>query len=472
MATATPTAATEVAAAEPMDARTQDELIESLVGSYYDTLVPSFRLAPYSPDVFIATKGYKTLDDMLSMIAVRSPLNIIRDAVLYKGWRVVPAVLDQANGDYVQAALMANALEYTLDNIVDASDNGYSFRQDIFELLAAIHYGFRFAEIEWRVMESGPYAGKLGLAQLAHKPCQQIGFDLDARTLRVVGYTSYTPATGYQFGVPPEKALRYTFAPKDSLPYGNGLGRAVYKHSWSLDFLYRFWNIALEQYGSPFILANAPANLMNLAAKCLQRIRQGAPAILPDGVEASLKEITGAGIAGFKAAAEHHTQQIAKGYLGATLTSGEGQRVGSMALGKVHQDTQEYNLSGRRVDIEDVINYGLVRRWVRYNWGDAALALAPKFSLGVWDTGDMLQTAQAFAALITSEVMHPAEDQIRERLGLTPIDADLRTQMEKLWDGIGAPPPVITPPPSNGDGTGDGGGDGTGGDVGDNSGDR
>jgi hypothetical protein len=417
--------------------------LDALIGSYDSYLAASFFLPPFQKDNWINQKGFDTLDDMCNIAAVRGALNIIRDAVLYKGWKVMPAVNDQSDANYAQAAEMANAFEYALNNITDEAGNEYDFRQDVWEMLYAVHTGFHVAEIEWRVLESGPYAGKLGFKMLAHKPSKQIGFELDVRTLGVLALTSYTPLDGYQFQIPVEKCLRYTFAPEGQLPYGKGIGRAAYKHSWTLDFLYRFWNIALETFGSPFILAKAPAHTMIVAQKAIQAIRQGAAPVLPTGVEADLMEIAGGGLEAFKTAAEHHCQQIAYIYLNNTLTSGEGQRSGSLALGKVHQDTQEYGLGGRRRDIEQVINLQLARRWTKYNYGPDALSLTPTLVLGDWDESDMERLAAAFKTLIDGQVMHPAEDQIRQRMGLDPLAPDLKADMQKVWDAIGTPPATI-----------------------------
>lgn len=420
-----------------------EERFEELVGHYDSYEATSFRLAPYNPDAFISSKGFEALDEMLALGAVRAPLNLIRDAVLYKGWKVVPAVNDRAHADYDQAKMFAEALEYVLTNIQDEAGNRYDFRQSLFEMLYAIHTGFSVQEIIWRVLDSGPYAGRYGLSMLAYKPCKQIGFDLHKRTFAVQKITSYTPETGYQFDIDVRRVLRYTFAPKDGLPHGMGVGRAGYKHSWSVDFLLRFWNIALEIYGSPFILGKAEPADIGFAAAALQKIRQGAAPVLPKNVTADLIETTGASIASFKAACEYHGQQLALLYLGNTLTTGEGQRTGSMALGKVHQSTQEYGLSGRRLDVEWVLNQQFVRRWMEHNWGEDSLALCPRISLGEWDSADMTLLADAFEKLVTGKIMHPAEDQIRERMGLEPISPELKKIMEQVWENPNPAPSTI-----------------------------
>lgn len=415
---------------------------EELLGHYEGYARFAIAVPGYNPDVFINSKGWQTLTDMLSLGAVRTPLNIVRDSILCKGWTVQPAVTDQMSADFAAAEELAHALRYALENITDEYDNIADFRQVLWELAYAIHTGFRITEMHWRTIERGDHAGKWGFASFSAKPCKQIGFDVDPDTMQPRGVTAYVPNLGYRYA-PIEKVLRYTFNPTDGLPHGQGTGRAAYKHSWSLDFLYRFWNICLEVFGAPFILGKAEDGKINLARKVLKEIRQGAPAVLPSGVEAELVELTGGGPAAFKLAADHHIQEIGKLYTYAALTSGEGQRVGSMALGNVHQDTQGYGVGGRRADLEQVVNNQLVRRWVRYNYGEDALRLAPRVHLGESDESDLEALANAFTQLVNADILHPMEPQIRERMGLAPIDPESLELMKRVWENPETGPSTI-----------------------------
>lgn len=405
---------------------------ESLLGHYDGYAAVAMAMPSYNPDVFINSRGWKTLEDMLSMGAVRTPLNIVRDAVLCKGWKITPAVVDKSSADYEKAKELADALTHALDNIEDSYGNSTDFRGVLWELLYAIHAGFRITEIEWRTLETGPFAGQWGFSSFGAKPARQIGFDMDAETMMPRGITAYTPSLGYRYS-PIEKVLRYTYAPHNGLPHGQGVGRAAYKHSWSLDFLYRFWNICLEVFGSPFIMAKAPKQAIAFARQILKEIRQGAPGVVPDDVDAQLVEMTGQGAAAFLKAADHHIQEIGKLYTYAALTSGEGERTGSRALGSVHQDTQSYGLGGRREDVESVIKFQLVRRWVRYNYGEALLYLAPTISLGETEETDVERLSKSFERLVNAKVLGPFESQIRESMGLAPLDPEDRERMEKIW---------------------------------------
>ena len=398
-----------------------------MLGAYDSYNAIAFRLPPFNPDALINAKGFGALDDLLHLSAVRAPFGILRSAALYKGWSWTPQIdgkdADKTAPEYAQAEQIASDLTYALSNIVDEWGNPQDFRHVLWEQLYAVHAGFSLAEINWRIMKDGPLKGKYGFASIAAKPAKQIGFDLDLGTLAVRTITSYTPLTGYTFGLPVEKTLRYTFQPQGALPYGQGLGRTVYKHGWSIDFLLKFWNIALEVFGSPFILGKAPpGKTLEFARAAIAQIRQGAPAVLPTGVDAELIEIAGTGIAGFQAAVQYHTESCALAYLGSTLTTGTTGGTNTNALGQVHQDTQDYGLGFVRTDVENVNTFQLARRFTEYNYGRAALRFCPRLSLGQWDAVDMSNMAKAFGSLIGNNVVHEAEPVVRSRMGLPPAD--------------------------------------------------
>lgn len=406
---------------------------QSVMGAYDGVFASSYRFAPFNPDALLSARGYQILRDQLTQTAVLTPLNIVRTHVLGKPWEIQPNVQDEASGDYAEAKLYADSLDYHLRNIVNKQGQVQDFRHVLWELASAVHYGFRLTEILWRLDEDGPYAGKWGFRHFSAKPCKQIGFDLDVNTLEINNITSYTPLTGYQLDVPLEKCLLYTFMPEDGLPYGIATGRATYKHSWSLDNLYRFWNICLEVFGTPFLIAKAAPNSdqMKKALEVLKSLANGGKAVFPSNVEIQMLEQAVGGETGFLDAIEHHIRQIAYAYEHAVLTSGEGEHGATSAGSDVHQDTADYQHCFVRTDLENVINQQLIPRYMRYNWGPKSLRLMPRLSLGQWDSVDMQLMASAFSTHISSGVMHPSEPQIRAKSGLKPITPQAQQAMDQ-----------------------------------------
>lgn len=415
---------------------TESQLLESLMGAYDGLYTKQYALAQYNPDLLTTQKGYLKYREMLTMAACRAPFNIKRYAVLHKPWSVQAAVLDPNDSRHEEAKLYADTAQWALSNILDpATDEPQDFRSTLFEMLYACWVGFQVTEIQWRVLEDGPYKGKLGFKRFSAKPPQQIGFELDPDTLAVLAIKPFTLGGGYGPPVPPQKVLRYTYNPLDSLPYGEGDGRSVYKHWWRLDATLKFWGIATEVFGVPFILARyQTGNKIQLEAAltALNKIRQGAPAILPKDVDA---EVITAGAGGamdiFSRAADWDAQQCALTILGSTLTTGEGRRTGSLALGEVHQDTQKLTLEFVKEDLEGLITHQLLRRFMLYNFGPASMALCPRFSLGEWDEADRLKLAKMYDLLVRDRIVHRRAKFIREDLGLPALDPD----EEALLDG-------------------------------------
>lgn len=405
------------------------------MGAWDSVYRPSYRLAPYNPDELTSQKGFDTYRQMLTTSACRAPLNVKRYTVLQKPWSVQPAVIDPKDTRHEAAKAIADHCDWVLRNILDTDiDQPQDLRVVLFELLLACWQGFALAEIIWRPLTEGPYAGKLGFKYLAAKPAKQIGFDLDPNTLAVREIRSYTPLGGYEKPVSPAKVVLFTYNPYSGLPYGDGDGRAAYKHWWQLDALQKFWSMALERFGSAFLLAKYPAGNATALAEvltALDRIRQGSPAVLPREADAELMQVAAAGFEGFRGAVDWHVQAIAQNVLGNTLTTGEGKRVGSMALGKVHQETQDVGLEFLRSDLESAITIQLIRRIVLYNFGPGALALCPRFSLGNWDTKDILSLAKAYDLLVKDRMVARRAKWVREEMGLPPMDPDEEQMLDE-----------------------------------------
>lgn len=414
---------------------TERERMNALLGAWDSVYRHSYRLAPYNPDALTTQKGYDTYRAMLTMSACRAPFNVKRYSVLRKPWVVEPAIVDPLDSRHEAAAALAGHVEHVLRNILDTdTDQPQDLRTVLFEMLLACWQGFAVSEIVWRTLTEGPHAGKLGIKHIAAKPAKQIGFELDEDTLAVRAVVPYTPMGGYGDPVPPAKVILFTVNPYSGLPYGDGDGRACYKHWWQLDSLQKFWSMSLERFGSAFLLARYPTgseSALQEVLTALDRIRQGAPAVLPKEAEAELLQVAAGGFDAFRLAADWHTQAIAQNVLGNTLTTGEGARTGSLAMGKVHQQTQDVSLEALKADLESCLTHQLVRRIVLYNFGPGALELCPRFSLGSWDSKDLLTMAKAFDLMIRDRVVARRAKWIREEMGLPPMDPDEEQMLDE-----------------------------------------
>jgi hypothetical protein len=412
---------------------------EPVMASYDGIFRTSFRYPPFSLDKLTQQKGYDTADDMLTMAACRAPFNLKRYAVLADGWEIVPAVMDPFDTRHAEALRYADFVRWCFQNIRSQAGLIQDFRAVLFEILRACWQGYRVSEIGYRYIEEGPYVGRLGYDGFYAKHSKQIGFDLDPRTSQVLHITSYTPGAGslpgeerrgavpggYDFKVPVEKCILYTYNVDSGLPHGDGDWRANYKHWFVLDNIQRFWAIALERWGAPVLIAEAPSEdsaAFTAAQATLDAIRQGAAAVVPENIRYQIATVSQNVFEGFRIAADWHTQQIALNIQANTLSTGAGQN--SLALGEVHQETGETVYQFLRRDLESVMYHQVIRRLMEVNFADFDMTLCPRLWLGGQDAGDRLKIAQMFDLLIRDGVVSRRAKFIREVLSLPPLDKE------------------------------------------------
>lgn len=382
----------------------------------------AFRLAAYSPDDLLNQKGLAIYDQMQKDSQVRSCLNTKKFAVLSQGWDVQPASDDPRDVEIAQFVRLC------LD------DMRGSLQDVLFASLDALAKGFSVQEINWKVIPDGRYAGMIGLESVKSKDPSAFGFDMD-EFLNVRALTMTAP--GFKADLPTEKFILYTYMPAYELPHGQSDLRAAYKHWWCKEQLTKFWLAYHEKYGMPTAKGGykrgTPKDQQDDLLRVLDKIQQESAIVIPEDVTIELLEAQRGGEAGYQNAVEYHNKQIAKAILGQTLTSDEGSRVGSMALGRVHQDVLGFYLEKLKRDLEEtVMREQVVRRLVEFNFGgsagslpapgtsrrDGGAARCPHFTLGSLKERDLSQLGDLISKLIAGEVVAPDEPWIREYLGL------------------------------------------------------
>ena len=398
--------------------RVREELV-----AWDAVLKQAFRTPPYNPDDLLSSKGGDLYERMMSDAMVRAAINTKRYALLAKPWQVLPK-LERGAASPTPAAMAARDFaEESLREIHGKNRMTRDFRQILFEMMSAFYRGFSITELVWRVEAKGRWAGKYRWAAMKAKPPKQIGFEVDDY-LNVQGITSWTPLTGL-VRVPREKVALYIHQAKDELPYGDSDLRSIYKHWWSKDVLTQFWNLSLEKYGSPSIWVQSPPATSESKRQeiltALEGIKQAAGVVFPHDVEPKLLQTTPASADAFLTAVDWHNQQIAQGILLQTLTSGEGRRVGSLALGKVHFDVLLYVLENSKADVEAAVNTQMIRPLIDYNF-DNPEEVRPRFALGSVDEKNLPQLAQAYDILLKHGVVSGKEQAVRELFDLPPVE--------------------------------------------------
>ena len=396
--------------------------------SAWDSIMHSvFRLPPYNPEVGGERDGLEVFEQMMNDAQIRAAINTKRYALLARPWQIVAAKGSTAN-ERSQAEEAKRFVDYALRSLKGPDGSDRDFRSTLFEMMSAFYRGFSLAELIWTVGKSGPWSGKYRYAAIKFKNVKQIGFDLDEfLNLRYV--TSWTPEFGFQ-KIPKEKCLLFVYNQKDELPFGDSDLRSVYRHWFSKRKVMEYWNLRLQRFGIPFAYACVTSgndNLSQRVGEMLRDIQEDSSAVFPANVKPELLETSVDGGDAFLKALDWHNQQIATGILLQTLTSSEGTRSGSLALGKVHFNILIYVLESVKQEIETAVNSQLIRPLIDLNFGHE---LYPRLSLGAVDETDMGQMAQVIDILLRHGVADPKEQEIREMFNLPPL-ADHEIGKEK-----------------------------------------
>ena len=155
--------------------RRRPELRETL-GAQSSMTSSLSSLAPYNPDDLITRKGSAIYDRMQTDAQVAACLNVKKFAVLSRGWEVHP--LSDSREDTEAADFVRFCLLDMRGSVLDA----------LYKALDAVAKGFSVCEINYKVIESGPYKGMIGLESVKSKDPSTLGFELD-QYLNVTGVT-------------------------------------------------------------------------------------------------------------------------------------------------------------------------------------------------------------------------------------------------------------------------------------------
>ena len=349
--------------------------------------------------------GYGIYRKMLRDPQVKACLTTKKFAALSQGWSVHAASdspEDGAVAEFVRAAL-ANMRGSVLDALYD--------------VLNALALGVSLLEINYTLIDSGTYAGRVGLDSLKSKDPGLFLFETDA-------FANVTALRGALGGVyPTDKFLRYSYMPE----YGNPLGRsdltAAYKAWYVKQQSLRWWAKYLEKFGLPTITGSYDSTrgygtdqqreLLSIVAQ----VHNESAVVLPSDMKLALLETSRAQAAGFQEAIDYLDRAIAKSILGQTLTTDSTGSGSTYALGSVHMDVLGFYLRKIQRDLEEtVMNAQLISRLVAYNFPPGTPA--PTFHLGELDDGRLETAGKLITDLVAGKVIAPNEPWIRSYLGL------------------------------------------------------
>jgi phage gp29-like protein len=135
-----------------------------------------------------------------------------------------------------------------------------------------------------------------------------------------------------------------------------------------------------------------PATDQTSILRQLRQLHQNTAIVFPEEVSIDTLRSNGEGTTAFLEAIDYHNREIARAILGQTLTTDEGRRVGSLALGKVHLQVLLMQLESVRRELADIVmTEQIIRPLIEMNFGPGPIPrfVFEKVSLSSFTTGEL-----------------------------------------------------------------------------------
>lgn len=387
---------------EPSPEEAEGVAIEPMVGQSWFTK----DLEVFNPDALISRKRLSVIDEMMRDDQVKASMTLKQQAPISGEWSVVPA------SDNPRHILHA---DFIRDNFKGLRG---TFKDCLYAITDALPYGFSVQEKVLEKMTGGTWRGKMMMKRTIHHSPHNLAWIWDDDEKEMVGVEQLTSGQT----IPNWKAVIYRWNPKWNNPWGMTDLDGAYRAWFSKDWTIRHWNIHMERVALQRLVATYQDGFSTMSNDMVDQWVEAIGISKPEGVDI---EFMGGGSDAkassdtFEKAIQVHDQAITRSILKQTLATQEGARVGSMALGKVHQDTLAMELDNLQLDIEEVVNEQLIRFLIDLNFGvqDAY----PSFHLPDLFPEDPKDYVEAYTNLLKEGgivITKADEDRVREVVGL------------------------------------------------------
>ena len=305
---------------------------------------------------------YSTYDQMEQDTMVQTALTVKKLGVLAPQFAIKPA--DESDAAKQRAEFVSNVFEQ-----MEGSPWSVAYHA-----MDAFAKGWSVQELVWK--QAGEW---LILEAIRPKDPSMFGVEVDA----------FGTLTGLTLQVPGEPAIRL---PRDKFVvfqnrarYGRTKGRsdldAAWRHWVMKSQLISAWKQHLERFAMPTHVGRyqrgVPSSEQSALLEALKNLASRSAVTFPNDIAVETIGGDKEASTGVLDAIEFHNREIARAILGQTLTTDEGRRVGSLALGKVHLQVLLIQLESVRREIADlVMTEQVIRPLVEVNFGPG---LIPRF---------------------------------------------------------------------------------------------
>ena len=391
----------------------EQELAQARIGAALASIWQTFQ--PYSDDL-TGSKGLDVYAKMKTDAQVQAALSQVYGLVLGEGWDIQTAECEDNEADVAQE--QADFIKYCFEQ------SQGSFTDNLLDILDAVAMGWSVSEIVWRAEEGKPWDGYFGLKALKSKDVLSLQLLSDEfGNVKALKQASYVSSVKEEW--PPEKFIIFTNRSPYSNPFGQSDLRAAHKAWWLKDWTQRWFAVFMQRSASPTPYGTykpgTPKAQQDAMLAILNNLQSETGMVIPQDWAVNFMQVAGGSQDAFLRCLEWCDNQIAKAILSQTLTSGEGQRVGSMALGNVHLDVLRAQLRVQRERLTECVNDQLIRRLVDANF---ETRFYPKLTIIKPEAESTVEYFDAIfkASNIGLDVIGTDDvPQLRERLGLTAV---------------------------------------------------
>lgn len=196
----------------------------------------------------------------------------------------------------------------------------------------------------------------------------------------------------------------------DERPHGRGLDERVYWYWWFKKNNLKFWVLYNEKFGAPTVVARHSPGLSSEERERLldviTSLQVDAGVTIPEGISLELLESKRSGSADtYRELANWCNDEMSRAVLGQTLTVGEGQRSGSLALAKVHQSVRFDYIKTDACLLMESVNSQLIRWMIDFNFGPEVPA--PRWEIDLTPEVELKNEAEIDRQLIQMGVPLP-----------------------------------------------------------------
>lgn len=236
--------------------------------------------------------------------------------------------------------------------------------------------------------------------------------DLEA----IIQNRQYTNEVTWQTKKELFRMLVFTHKREFSDWYGQSDLKVNYKNWFIKDYLIKFWNIAVERYGAPFLLGKV-SNPSHISAmdRALDSARTKTNFSIWKNDDVEILESTKAGQKDvFLNAIQYHDSQIMIGQVVPLLLMGV-EATGARALGDVHFRVFLWNVRNHQQELADTIQHW-INKLIDMNFAD--VDEYPQVVFPVIANEDLTAMADAFFKLVNVGIVDAEEDWIRKMMSI------------------------------------------------------